>query len=181
MLMDLFTAFTSQGELDYEGAMIAKIRYQKMGDTSGKETFQNEIVKSNEMMMVLKCTGYQGETPVEAITIYLIMNAEVKAPDALAADVDMGELWYTFSKEEIADFSHTTGDTNSIHLTVHPVVQGLFLLRKVAETYDKDTSYKKIDMKFHYPVYGENPVYIKRDGTKMAAYSDNALCFETSI
>lgn len=181
MLMDLFTAFTSQSELDYEGAMIAKIKYQRWGDTSGSEAFQNEIVKSNEMMTVVRCTGYQGETAVEAVTVYLIMHAEVKAPEALEADTDLGELWYTFSKEEIADFSHTTGDTNSIHLTDHPVVQGLFLLRKVTEIYEQSTDYKKIDMKFHYPVYGNNPVYLKREGNKIAAYSDDALCFEASI
>lgn len=181
MMMDLFTAFTSQGELDYEGAMIAKIRYQRLGDTSGAETFKNEIVKSSEMMMVLKCTGYAGETAVEALTLYLIMNAEVKAPEALPADTDMGDLWYTFSKEEVADFSHTTGDTNSIHLTEHPVVQGLFLLKKVAEEYDSFTDYKKIDIRFHYPVYAENPVYLNKDGKKISVYSDGALCFDASI
>lgn len=180
-MMDLFTVFTSQTDLDYEGAMIAKVRYQHMADVEGEETFKNEIVKSNEMMMVLRCTGSVGETPIESITVYLVMNAEVKEPEKLGGDADMGEVWYTFSKEEIADFSHTTKDTNSIHLTDHPVVQGLLLLKKMAERYDEFTSYKKIDMKFHYPVYGENPVLLKQDGNKFSAYSDNVLCYETSI
>lgn len=181
MMMDLFTAFTSQSELDYEGAMIAKVRYQHMADLEGEETFKNEIVKSNEMMMVLRCTGSVGETAVEAITVYLIMNAEVKDPEVLGEDTDMGSEWYTFSKEEIVNFSHTTGDTNSIHLTDHPVVQGLFLLKKMADRYDEFTTYKKIDMKFHSPVYGESPVLLKQEGNKFSAYSDRVLCFETSI
>lgn len=181
MMMDLFTAFTSQRELDYEGAMIAKIRYQKTGDITKVDNFKNEIVKQNEMMMVLRCSGLVGEEAVEILTVYLIMNAEVKEAEKVSEDFDMGDEWYTFSKEEIADFSHTTKDTNSIHLTDHPVVQGLFLLRKVAETYDTFTDYKKIDMKFHAPVYGEAQVYLKKIDKKMECYSDRVFCFEASI
>ncbi|AGX44352.1 hypothetical protein FHU23_003662 [Clostridium saccharobutylicum] len=105
-----------------------------------------------------------------------MMNVTVKES---AAEIikEEGTLWRNFSKQEIADFSHLTGDTNSIHLTENPVVQGLLILKELCDT----TKSNNIEVKYVHPVYGENPVYIKRDGNTIIGYSGQALCFQAAL
>jgi hypothetical protein len=86
-------------------------------------------------------------------------------------------LWRNFSKEEIKEFSYVTGDTNSIHLTENPVVQGLFILKELCES----TKAKKIEVKYIHPVYGDNPVYLKHDGNIITGFSNRSLCFEANL
>lgn len=59
-----------------------------------------------------------------------MINVTVKESVETEIIKDCGTLWRNFSKEEISDFSHLTGDTNSIHLTENPVVQGLYILKR---------------------------------------------------
>ena len=80
-----------------------------------------------------------------------MMNVTVKESAKPEIVEDTGDLWHEFSKEEIADFSHLTGDTNSIHLTENPVVQGLFILKELCNT----TKAKEIEVKYIKPLNPE--------------------------
>lgn len=66
-----------------------------------------------------------------------MMNVAVKEYLQPEPIKDQGTFWRTFSKIEISNFSQLTGDTNSIHLTENPVVQGLFILKKLCDTTEK--------------------------------------------
>jgi len=148
IMIDLFRAFTTKEDFFYEEAFIAKIKYQQFQPKSDRETYENEIVKGNSRLSA---------------------QAEIVE--------DTGTLWRNFSKEEIADFSHLVGDTNSIHLTENPVVQGMFILKELCDT----TKANEIEVKYIHPVYGDTPVYIKHEGNLIKGYSNSRLCFQATL
>lgn len=106
-----------------------------------------------------------------------MMNVKVKEYTQTEISIDKGTLWRNFSKEEIADFSHLTGDTNSIHLTENPVVQGLFILKELCDTIQTD----EIEVKYIHPVYAGNPVYIEHEENIIKGFSNDMLCFQANL
>ncbi|AGY75160.1 MaoC family dehydratase [Clostridium autoethanogenum] len=176
-MIDLFRAFATKDDFFYDGAFIAKAKYQRFQSKSDKETYKNEIIKSNRRLSVINCSGYVNNEVVETLTVYLMMNATVKEATQLESIKDVGTLWRNFSKKEIADFSHLTGDTNSIHLTENPVVQGLFILKELCDT----SQTNEIEVKYVHPVYSGNPVYIKYEGNLIKGFSNGILCFKATL
>ncbi len=176
-MIDLFRAFTTKEDFFYDGAFIAKIKYQRFQSKSHKETYKNEVVKGNRRLCVINCNGYVDNEIAETLTVYLMMNVTVKESIQPEIIEDTGTLWRNFSKEEIADFSHLTGDTNSIHLSENPVVQGMFILKELCDT----TQTNEIEVKYIHPVYGCNPVYIKHEGNIIKGFSNGILCFQATI
>lgn len=176
-MIELFRAFTTKEDFFYEGAFIAKIKYQRFQPKSDNETYKNEIVKSNRKLCVINCSGYTNNEITEMLTVYLMMNVTIKEPVEPEIVEDTGTLWRNFSKEEIADFSHLTGDTNSIHLTENPVVQGMLILKELCDT----TGTNDIEVKYIHPVYGCNPVYIKHEGNIIYGFSNRILCFHATM
>jgi hypothetical protein len=176
-MIDLFKAFTTKEDFFYEGAFIAKVKYERFQSKTESETFKHEIVKSSRKLCVINCSGYVNDEAIETLTVYLMMNVTVKESAKPEIVEDTGALWHEFSKEEIADFSHLTGDTNSIHLTENPVVQGLFILKELCNTIEA----KEIEVKYIHPVYGCNPVYIKYEGNIIKGFSNGILCFQATL
>jgi hypothetical protein len=176
-MIDLFRAFTTKEDFFYDGAFIAKVKYQRFQPKSDKETYKNEVVKSNRKLCVINCNGYVDNEIAETLTVYLMMNVTVKESIEPEIIEDTGTLWRDFSKEEIADFSHLTGDTNSIHLTENPVVQGMFILKELCDT----TKTNEIEVKYTHPIYGCNPVYIKHEGNLIKGFSNGILCFQATV
>ncbi len=176
-MIDLFKAFSTRKDFFYEGAFIAKVKYQRFHPDSNEETFRSEIVKSNRRLCIASCSGYIQNEISETLTLYLMMNVTVKEYVQPEPIKDEGTLWRTFSKEEISNFSKLTGDTNSIHLTENPVVQGLFILKGLCDT----TQTNKIEVKYIHPVYGGNPVYLKHEGNTIKGFSNAMLCFESTL
>ncbi|WP_297421401.1 hypothetical protein [Clostridium sp.] len=176
-MIKLFTAFATGEDFFYEGAFIAKVKYQRFSESTSDESFKNEIIKNSKKLCIIECSGYNGTQIIEKLTVYLMMNVEVKEGKKPEILENQGDLWLNFSKEEIADFSHTTGDTNSIHLTENPVVQGLFILKELCQA----TNANEIEVKYSHPVYGENPVYIAKEENTLKGYSDGFLCFQAIV
>jgi len=106
-----------------------------------------------------------------------MMNSTVKDSIQTETIKNDGTLWRNFSKEEIADFSHVTGDTNSIHLTENPVVQGLFILKELCYT----SKTNEIEVKFIYTIYGNNQVYLRREANIIKGFSNSILCFQATL
>jgi hypothetical protein len=176
-MIDLFRAFTTKENFFYDGAFIAKVKYQRFQSRLEKETYKHEIVKSSRKLCVINCSGYVNNEVAETLTVYLMMNVAVKESVQTENIKDYGTLWRSFSKEEISDFSHLTGDTNSIHLTENPVVQGLFILKELCDT----TQSNEIEVKYIHPVYGGNLVYIKREENLITGFSNGTLCFQATL
>jgi hypothetical protein len=176
-MINLFTAFATGEDFFYEGAFIAKVKYQRFKDRTNNEIYRNEIINNSKKLCIIECSGYFGAQIVEKLTVYLMMNVEVKEAAKRDSSENKGVLWRSFSKEEITEFSHTTGDTNSIHLTENPVVQGLFILKELCET----TKTNEIEVKYIHPAYGDNPVYILREENTIKGFSNGFLCFQATL
>lgn len=176
-MIDLFKAFSIIDSISYDGGFIAKVKYQQFKPKVCKEIYKNEVVKNNRRLCIIKCSGYIEDEITETLTVYLMMNVKVKADVEKENIQDDWMLWRNFSKEEIKEFSYVTGDTNSIHLTENPVVQGLFILKELCES----TKAKKIEVKYIHPVYGDNSVYLKHDGNIITGFSNRSLCFEANL
>lgn len=176
-MIDLFRAFATKNDFFYDGAFIAKVKYQRFQSKLENETYKNEIMKSSRRLSVINCSGYVNNEVVETLTVYLMMNVTVKEATQLEPIKDVGTLWRNFSIEEIADFSYLTGDTNSIHLTENPVVQGLFILKELCDTIQTN----QIEVKYVHPVYGGNSVYIKYQGNLIKGFSNGILCFKANL
>lgn len=176
-MINLFKAFTTKEDFFYDGAFIVKVKYQRFQSKLDKEIYKNEIVKSSRKLCVINCSGYVNNEVAEILTVYLMMNVTAKESVQKETIKDYGTLWRNFLKEEISDFSHLTGDTNSIHLTENPVVQGLFILKELCDT----TQSNEIEVKYIHPVYGGNPVYIKREENLITGFSNGTLCFQATL
>lgn len=176
-MIDLFRAFATKEDFSYDGAFIAKVKYQRFQPKLVEETYKNEVVKSNRRLCVINCNGYVNNEIAETLTVYLMMNVTVKESIQTETIKDNGTIWRNFSKEEITDFSHLTGDTNFIHLTENPVVQGVFILKELCHT----TQTNEIEVKYIHPVYGGNPVYIKHEGNIIRGFSNGTLCFQATL
>lgn len=176
-MINLFKAFTTKEDFFYDGAFIAKVKYQRFQPTLKSEIYKNEVVKGNKRLCIINCSGYVNDEIVETLTVYLMLNVTVKETIQEENTTDNGSLWRNFSKKGIADFSHLTGDTNSIHLTENPVVQGLFILKELCET----TKTNEIEVKYIYPIFGDNPVYLESEGNLLKGYSNGTLCFQATL
>lgn len=176
-MINLFRAFSTKEDFFYDGAFIAKVKYQRFHPKSNKEIYKNEVVKNNRRLCIINCNGYIENEIIETLTVYLMMNVKVKEAIQGETIQNNGILWHDFSKKEIADFSHLTGDTNSIHLTENPVVQGLLILKELCDT----TETNKIEVKYVHPIYGDNPVYLKHEGNLIKGISNNTLCFKATL
>jgi len=72
----------------------------------------------------------------------------------------MGPPWKTYSREAVIQFAKETGDMNPIHLAERPVVQGLLLLKDLAD-YENDPDF--ISMTFSSPLYVGEPIYLEEE------------------
>lgn len=177
VMLNLFKAFTTQENFFYDGAFIAKVKYQRLMNTSDKENYKNEIIKSSNRLCVINSTGYVNNEVAEVLTVYLMINVKLKEAIKPETINHNGTFWRNFTKEEISDFSHITGDMNSIHLSDNPVVQGLFILKELCATAKSN----EIEIKYIHPVYGCNPVYITQDKNVINGFSNDILCFQATL
>jgi hypothetical protein len=160
----------------YQGAFIGKISYTTDREKAEKAegiTYEYGDVKENAFMYILSILGKVDceAEPVEKMTITLV-KASDKAKDIkrVEAEVyDNDSLFHNFSKQEVYDFSAQTGDENKIHLTDHPVVQGMLLLRTAA---CKHESLKRLDVKFVEPSYAEDELMWGFNGRDYVLHGD---------
>lgn len=180
--MNIFDRITAIGtkmtEMDastYQGAFIGKISYT--ADSAAQEaesiSYAYGDVKENAFMYILSILGtIEGkETPVEKMTITLVKASdkakEIKRQEKTQYENE--EAFHTFSKQEVYDFSHETGDQNKIHLTDHPVVQGMLLLRTAAVKLGNVT---RLDVRFVEPSYAEEELCWGFNGKEYVLYAD---------
>lgn len=175
-IMGIGTKMTDMDASTYQGAFIGKISYttdRQKAETAENITYYYGDVKENAFMYILSILGtVEGiEEPVEKMTITLV-KASDKAKDIKRvekAEYENEEPFHTFSKEEVYSFSKETGDENKIHLTDHPVVQGMLLLRTAACKLDKLV---RLDVKFVEPSYAEEELYWGFNGREYVLYAD---------
>ncbi|MGN0395187.1 MAG: hypothetical protein ACI4EF_07480 [Coprococcus sp.] len=175
-IMGIGTKMTDMDASTYQGAFIGKISYT--ADIERAEAAENIVysygdVKENAFMYILSILGNADgiEEPVEKMTITLV-KASDKAKDIKRVektDYENEEAFHTFSKDEVYSFSKETGDENKIHLTDHPVVQGMLLLRTAA---CKLNRVKRLDVKFVEPSYAEEKLMWGFNGKEYVLFAD---------
>ena len=175
-IMGLGTKMTDMDASTYQGAFIGKISYTVDRDKAeAAETIAYEYgdVKENAFMYILSILGkVEGEAdPVEKMTITLVKasdkDKDVKRVQKPALEDE--KAFHTFTKEEVYTFSRETGDENKIHLTDHPVVQGMLLLRTAACAHEH---LKRLDVKFVEPSYAEEELMWGFNGREYVLYAD---------
>ena len=175
-IMGIGTKMTDMDASTYQGAFIGKISYtanREKAEAATEITYAYGDVKENAFMYILSILGTVPgeEEPVEKMTITLV-KASDKAKDIKRvekAEYENEEPFHTFSKEDVYAFSKETGDENKIHLTDHPVVQGMLLLRTAACKLDKLT---RLDVKFTEPSYAEEELYWGFNNREYVLYAD---------
>lgn len=83
-----------------------------------------------------------------------------------------GRYWKTFTPEEVHEYSLSLGDHNEIHLSSHPVVSGFQIMEELVRLYPSES----LRLRFHHPLYSDEPLYLKEDDSKIYGYTD-VLCF----
>ncbi len=178
-IMGIGTKMTDMDASVYQGAFIGKISYtadRERAEKADNITYSYGDVKENAFMYILSILGNteESEEPVEKMTITLVKPSD-KAKDIKRvekADYEDEAEFHTFSKEEVYSFSKETGDENEIHLTDHPVVQGMLLLRTAACKIDK---LKRLDVKFVEPSYAEEALMWGFNGREYVLYADGYI------
>lgn len=170
------TKVTDMDASTYQGAFIGKISYTAEKEAAEKAeviTYEYGQVKENAFMYILTVLGHaEGmEEPVEKFTVTLIKPSdkekELKRTEALK--YENPQEFHQFSKEEVYAFSKETGDENKIHLTDHPVVQGILLLRTAAMKLDGAS---RLDVKFVEPSYAEENLMWALNGREYVLFAD---------
>ncbi len=181
--MNIFDRITAIGtkmtEMDasiYQGAFIGKISYNcDKEKAAAAETISYEFgeVKENAFMYILTINGVVAgeDAPIEKFTVTLVKpsDKEKELKRMEAGEYDEPREFAAFTKQEVYDFSAETGDENKIHLTDHPVVQGMLLLRTTAVKLD-DVS--RLDFKFVEPSYAEEKLMWALKGRDYVLYAD---------
>lgn len=175
-IMGLGTKMTDMDASTYQGAFIGKISYtvdREKAEAADSITYEYGDVKENAFMYILSILGkVEGEeTPVEKMTITLVKasDKEKEIKRVEKTDYEDEKPFHTFTKEEVYAFSKETGDENKIHLTDHPVVQGMLLLRTAACAHE---DLKRLDVKFVEPSYAEEELMLGSNGRELVLYAD---------
>jgi hypothetical protein len=175
-LMAIGTKMTEMDTSIYQGAFIGKISYaaeREAAENAQNITYSFGDVKENAFMYILSILGNaEGvDSPVEKFTVTLVKPSdsakELKRVEA--SEYETAAEFHVFSKEEVYSFSKETGDENKIHLTEHPVVQGMLLLRTAACKLD---NVSRIDVKFVEPSYAEEKLMWGFNGKEYVLYAD---------
>ncbi|WP_310889532.1 hypothetical protein [Clostridium estertheticum] len=95
-VIDLFRAFSTTEDFFYEGAFIAKAKYQRFKSKSVEETYRNEVLKSNKKLCIASCSGYIENEISETLTVYLMLNVTVKEPVQTETIQENEDLWHNF-------------------------------------------------------------------------------------
>lgn len=175
-IMGLGTKMTDMDASTYQGAFIGKISYtvdREKAEAADSITYEYGDVKENAFMYILSILGKAegDESPVEKMTITLV-KASDKEKDIKRVEKTEYENerpFHTFTKDEVYTFSKETGDENKIHLTDHPVVQGMLLLRTAACA---NEDLKRLDVKFVEPSYAEEELMWGDNGRELVLYAD---------
>lgn len=157
-----FSAFTGPR---YNGSLIVRLRYQRRKKAGPAARFTAKMVKDSPRRQILAVEGWNGAEKAGELEMELWFPKAQKAKRP--PETPKGEglppksvYWKKFSIEEIREFSRRTGDTNPIHLTDHPVVQGLLLWQQLF-FYEKEPA--ALCLVFYAPVYSGDGIYLKEE------------------
>ena len=89
-----------------------------------------------------------------------------------------GTYFQTISRQQVYHFIDEMIDLNPIHQSECPIVPGLLLLQLLDEAYQYPSQLK---IKFRAPLYAEQPIYLKKQHSKVWGYSQCHLYFEVEI
>lgn len=166
----------------YERAFIGKITYQRLvldiNDEDGYSEPQFKVFKEkgNAFIEIIRIQRMSGEKVLENMQVIIVLAQNYNNTKQEKVMISSAEKPFrSFGKEEVYEFSSKVKDTNSIHLTHKPVVQGMFLfgeLMKYIRYPDNAT------IKYSNPILAGNMIYLKEGKDILKGFSNEVLCFE---
>ena len=151
-----------QGE-KYQNSFIGKIQWVQLGTLAGEPYFTSEILREKARFQQLLIRVWNEDTQVGEMQVELLFFGTAgKKPEKeqVSSALPPGSAyWTTFSREQVLQFSRITGDDNRIHLTDHPVVQGLMLWRELCLLWHP----RFLSIAFHHPVFAGQEIYLEEE------------------
>ncbi|MDD3395629.1 MAG: MaoC family dehydratase [Acidaminococcaceae bacterium] len=155
-----------EGE-QYQQSFIGQITYEQKADYTvaaiAASTIELQMLKTTSKYQNILLTQYAKNHRVLAtmkVLLFMKDGAVAAGTKKVQPNGDLPQgasYWRQFSAETIRAFSVAVGDTNGIHLTEYPIVQG-FLLAE--EFYKWAAQPRWLQLKFVHPVYAEQEIYL---------------------
>jgi len=179
-MIRLIRALSSLHGEQYTEPYIAKAKFERYGNLVGKGTHTNMMVEKEKAKFVLIIIDlYDNEIVLARLRITLFLHATenlaLTVHHSMPKDV---QVWRSFTKAAIYAFSKEADDTNPIHLTDQPIVQGLFLLRTLADYFGDINS---LEMKFIKPLYADQIVYLQKHSGGFIGYNEHEMIFKGKV
>jgi len=179
-MIRLIRALSSLHGEQYTEPYIAKAKFERYANLVGKGTHTNMTVEKEKAKFVLIIIDlYDNEIVLARLRITLFLHATenltVTVHHSMPKDV---QVWRSFSKEAIYAFAKEADDANPIHLTDRPIVQGLFILRTLADYFGKVNS---LEMKFIKPLYADQLVYLQKHSGSFIGYNEHEMIFKGKV
>lgn len=149
----------------YQNSFIGKIQWVRLGDLSGEPYFTSKILREKSKFQQLLIQVWNGDAQVGEMQVELLFFGPQGKQKTAAESQEPGappegaRYWTTFSRQQVREFSLITGDDNRIHLTEHPVVQGLMLWRELCLLWQP----RFLSVAFHHPVLAGQEIYLKEE------------------
>ncbi len=179
-MIRLIRALSSLNGEQYTEPYIAKAKFERYGNLVGKGTHTNMKVEKEKAKFVLIIIDlYDNEIVLARLRITLFLHAtenlDVTVHHSMPKDA---QVWRSFTKEAIYAFSKEANDANPIHLTERPIVQGLLLLRTLANYFGDIHS---LEMKFIKPLYADQIVYLQKRNGSFIGYNEQEMIFKGKV
>lgn len=147
---------------NYDGMMIIKNKWLK---EDGQDTEEPIIVKENKRMLVCKAQYSNASLTTTMLSKPRGSAAEADSiPDAVDVGI-AGQVWKSFSREDVVGFVKEIGDTNPIHRTDKPVVPGMLLLACIKEELPSDI--QELELTYRNAVFAEDPLELIIEGNSI--------------
>ncbi len=154
-----------QGER-YDNSYIGKLVYRRTAAETEGERLELDPGKPGRRFQRVKVRAF-GKDGRETAVLETVLffsdtmvnhDEETGSPLAREGVPPPGAIpWHAFSEEEIREFSAAVGDTNPIHLTERPVVQGYLLADRIFRRLGRPGN---ITIRFSNPAYAGEMIYL---------------------
>lgn len=182
-MLKLIQGLANCDEQFFRGWILAKADIDITGRANN---FINEILWQKASKTLMRVSGFNNNKQItQNITVLLLLPKKSLAPTDFKGQIkpifipDNIIFTHRFSRQEIADYVHLSGDKNIIHQVKNPIVPGLcmaYFLQKMLHRH-----YFHWQIAFLAPVYADDEVIFTQEYHHICAYVAGKLVFKIKI
>lgn len=160
-MMDYVRGLSAYQGSRYDNSYIGRLTYARWKEETADTVWTIRTVKHGTNVECLQVQAVDNGEMIGVLEAWIFLAAFPKhASPAARHEGHQGNLWRSFTRDEVIGFAYRTGDMNPIHLTSQPVVQGMYLFSELGKSLgDPDF----LSVKFQAPVHTDEPVYLKEE------------------